>query len=74
MKRHSVVEPVSKSRSNDQELLEETSDTPSNGRRAVFSHVDWRNTGHATNTETSDEASSVHLTDMVKRGDLNNSS
>lgn len=70
MQRYSIVEPVSKSRTNNQEFLEETRDAASNTWWAVLSNVNRRNAGHATDTETSDETTTIDLADMVKRSDL----
>lgn len=67
MQRHSIVEPVSKGRSNDQEFLEKTSNAASDFRGAVFSDVDWGDAGHATNAKTCDESADIDLADVVER-------
>jgi hypothetical protein len=72
MQRHSVVEPVRKGGTNDQEFLEESRDSPSNTRGAVLSHVYWSDARHASNPETGDEATTIDLANMVKRCDLDN--
>jgi hypothetical protein len=73
MKGHSIVEPVSTSRTNNQEFLEETRDAASNFVCAVLRHVDGCNTGHSTNTKTSNKSASVNLANVVKRCDLDDS-
>ena len=70
MQRHTIVEPVSKGRTDDQELLEKTSDAASDFRRAVLSDVDWGNAGHATDAKTCNESADIDLADVVKRCDL----
>ena len=70
MQRHSVVEPVRKGGTNNQEFLEEARDSPSNTRGAVLSHVYWSDARHASNPETGDEATTIDLANMVKRCDL----
>ena len=72
MQRHTIVEPVSKGRTDDQELLEKTSDAATDFSGAVLSDVDGCDAGHATNTETSNETTDIDLADVVERRDLDN--
>lgn len=71
MQRYTIIQPVCKSRTNDQEFLEKTRNATTLGRRAVLRDKHWCNRRHATDSKTCNDATAIDLPDSMMSGNLN---
>lgn len=74
MQGYTIVQPIGEGTSNDQELLEHSSNSASNAWGAVLAHEHGRNTGHSTNSQASYDTATIDLSNVMLRSNLNSGS